>query len=375
MSRRKKKEDNTMLYIGGFVTACVVGYLVYNKYYKSESTTGASTSSKVDCVMNEWSAWSTCENGQRKRTRTVKTAAKGGGADCPSDTVQREECTPTNSGGGIDFTPSGSGGTSGQSIPIVNCSGAWGAWEPCTEDSKRTRRYTITQQPSGGGTSCPTTLVETVRDVVACPPPRRDCESTWSNWGECAFDSADNKRYKSRTATITQQPQGGGRECPSLTQREECKAQVVGTFIGGGKMQGPYVDLKVVAIGKSRLKPTDEQYNRARMDQNIGKTIRMWYDPTTKSIVGLGYQDTWVVPSDFGALSIINLGGGFQTSPSFWELFSASGEYQQYKLLLRLIDVNTILNTSPVTIDYAYDAPGIFSNRLVTMTLNVTKGE
>lgn len=38
----------------------------------------------IDCVVSEWSAWSSCVDGFQTRTRTVITPAENGGATCPS---------------------------------------------------------------------------------------------------------------------------------------------------------------------------------------------------------------------------------------------------------------------------------------------------
>ena len=37
----------------------------------------------VNCVVSDWSAWSTCTNGTQTRTRTVITPASNGGTACP----------------------------------------------------------------------------------------------------------------------------------------------------------------------------------------------------------------------------------------------------------------------------------------------------
>ena len=47
---------------------------------------------KVDCVMNDWSAWGTCSNSNQIATRTIKTAASGGGTACGSLT-KTQTCT------------------------------------------------------------------------------------------------------------------------------------------------------------------------------------------------------------------------------------------------------------------------------------------
>lgn len=43
----------------------------------------------VDCVVSEWSEWSTCADGFETRTRTVITPASNGGVECPVLEEQR----------------------------------------------------------------------------------------------------------------------------------------------------------------------------------------------------------------------------------------------------------------------------------------------
>lgn len=47
----------------------------------------------VNCVVSEWSAWSTCQNGEQTRTRTVLVPAQEGGEPC-GDLTETRECTP-----------------------------------------------------------------------------------------------------------------------------------------------------------------------------------------------------------------------------------------------------------------------------------------
>lgn len=39
---------------------------------------------EIDCVVSEWSEWSTCTDGTKTRTRTILVPASGGGTACPS---------------------------------------------------------------------------------------------------------------------------------------------------------------------------------------------------------------------------------------------------------------------------------------------------
>jgi hypothetical protein len=63
--------------------------LVQNAYLDSCTNT---VNDPVDCVVSDWSEYSSCENGTQSRTRTVITPAQNGGASCPVLTESRS-CT------------------------------------------------------------------------------------------------------------------------------------------------------------------------------------------------------------------------------------------------------------------------------------------
>jgi hypothetical protein len=87
--------------------------------------------SPVDCVVSDWSSWSTCANGSQTRTRTVVTPASNGGAACPvlSETRSCE--------------------------PVIDCVvSAWSDWSQCLNGTQ-TRTRTVITPASGGGTACP----------------------------------------------------------------------------------------------------------------------------------------------------------------------------------------------------------------------------
>jgi hypothetical protein len=98
----------------------------------------------VNCVVSEWSAWSTCVNGVQTRTRTVTQQPQNGGTPCPPLTETRECCNPVNC--------------------VVS---EWGPWTDCVGGVK-TRARTVTTPASCGGTACPP-LEETV-ECTSCNP-------------------------------------------------------------------------------------------------------------------------------------------------------------------------------------------------------------
>jgi hypothetical protein len=96
----------------------------------------------VDCVVSEWSEWSTCTNNQRSRTRTVITPSSKGGAACPT-LIEYDNC--------------------------VNCVvSEWSEWSACV-DGFRTQTRTVITPASGGGSACPSlTNTESCSTPVCC---------------------------------------------------------------------------------------------------------------------------------------------------------------------------------------------------------------
>jgi hypothetical protein len=57
-----------------------------------------------NCAVSTWSAWSSCSNGTRTRTRTITNPQMNGGTACPSLT-ETGSCTPSNGDGTPDIIP------------------------------------------------------------------------------------------------------------------------------------------------------------------------------------------------------------------------------------------------------------------------------
>ena len=99
-----------------------------------------------NCQVGAWSAWSSCSNGTRTRTRTVTNPSTNGGTTCPALT-ESQTCS--------------------------NCeTSAWSSWTACGCNGQKSRSRTITQQPTNGGSACPS-LAET----SSCTPPA-SCNTT-----------------------------------------------------------------------------------------------------------------------------------------------------------------------------------------------------
>lgn len=138
-------------------------------------TYSANPSPKVNCVMNDFGAWSACSvsacgtTGTQTRTRTERIPASGGGTACPASS-ETQTCS-----------------TAPCPTPR-NCSGIWSKWSPyetCEKASEYaaygtpgatlTRTYTVTRAANGGkDTDCgpggDVTKTESLQcGTVGCP--------------------------------------------------------------------------------------------------------------------------------------------------------------------------------------------------------------
>lgn len=157
------------------------------------------TGCPVDCVMTPWGAWSSCSNtcgsGTQRRTRTVATEPRNGGAQCgPREEVVgcndssgcRQDCQATVSRGG--------------------CSAGCGP-------GSRTMTVNVTQPPRNGGAACPNGVTSTTSFSEPCNNGdcRVDCQYSTSVGG-CSASCGPGQRYVQYN--ISRYPSNGGTACP-----------------------------------------------------------------------------------------------------------------------------------------------------------------
>ena len=95
----------------------------------------------------------------------------------------------------------------------------WSEWSQCELDStgkySKSRNRTIKTEPKNGGKECPSLNEKEICTSI-------DCEvNPWSEWSQCEPDST-GKYSKSRNRTIKTEPIYGGQACPSLNEKEIC---------------------------------------------------------------------------------------------------------------------------------------------------------
>jgi hypothetical protein len=159
----------------------------------------------IDCVVSDWSAWSTCTatcgGGVQTRTRTVITPAQNGGAACPVLTETRA----------CNENP----------CPIDCVVSDWSAWGTCTATcggGVQTRTRTVITPAQNGGAACPVLTESRTCNENPCPI---DCVvSDWSAWGECSVECGGGTQ--TRTRSIITSAQHGGTACPVLTETRAC---------------------------------------------------------------------------------------------------------------------------------------------------------
>lgn len=111
----------------------------------------------ADCVLSPWGDWSectrSCGGGERLRTRSVLSAASGGGAAC-GHTTEVQECNT-------------------QGCPVACEVGPWSSWSSCSRTcggGSRSRQRAVMVPPQNGGQSCPPLDESMTCNEAACGP-------------------------------------------------------------------------------------------------------------------------------------------------------------------------------------------------------------
>eukprot|EP01125_Pyxidicula_operculata_P004565 TRINITY_DN1717_c0_g4_i2.p1 TRINITY_DN1717_c0_g4~~TRINITY_DN1717_c0_g4_i2.p1 ORF type:complete len:1852 (-),score=391.75 TRINITY_DN1717_c0_g4_i2:144-5249(-) len=153
-----------------------------------------------DYVWGQWSGCnSLCGGGIRSRSPIINAPADIGGVDCPSP--QTETCNTF------------------PCLLVQDCIWSWGSWSSCSSNcggGSSTRSPVIVKASSGGGAPCP--APETVTcNTQTCD---QDCVFTWSEWTLCDKACGGGNQY--RFSTVTTQPIGNGSLCPSSQESRGC---------------------------------------------------------------------------------------------------------------------------------------------------------
>jgi len=184
---------------------------------------GGHNSCPVDCTVQLWAAWSSCDKpcggGNSTRLRQRKSQSAHGGTACPHLSEKRT-CNTKHCPAGCNFSD-------------------WGDWSSCpitcaAEDAGKGgtqhRKRNITHNPDPGGVPCP--LPEETREckVTHCP---QDCKlAEWDEWGGCDKSCDDgngplgvNPGYSWRTRHVLNQPEWGGLKCPPSAPQQKRSCQ------------------------------------------------------------------------------------------------------------------------------------------------------
>ncbi|XP_033116851.1 neurogenic locus notch homolog protein 1-like [Anneissia japonica] len=216
-----------------------------------------------DCEVTPWSEWSTCtqvcgHQGTRFRTRNVEKPSACGGAPCPGNFTEEEECNrKCDNNGTLDDKvekcrcPDGYNGQCCE-CKIQDCvMTPWSQWSTCTQvcgpHGTRFRTRNVDKSPVCGGAPCPGNFTEeegcnrkcdnngTLDDKVekcrcpggyngqCCECKIQGCVMTpWSQWSTCT-QVCGPQGTRFRTRNVDKSPVCGGAPCPgNFTEEEGC---------------------------------------------------------------------------------------------------------------------------------------------------------
>jgi len=108
---------------------------------------------------------------------------------------------------------------------LVDCKVSnWNEWSSCTAScggGKQTRSRTILVASSGGGKECPVLSETQDCNIGKCPI---DCKvGEWSAWSACDKECGGGTQF--RTRKILQEAANGGQQCPILKETRTCNSQ------------------------------------------------------------------------------------------------------------------------------------------------------
>lgn len=395
---------NTMLIIGAVVVIliiiAVVGMMMTKKDKEPETTgapsVGTGTTSTpvvtpptpvvtsptpVNCVVSNYGNFGACQdvNGvwKKVRTRTIITQPANGGTPCPTELSETEICQP-----------------------VACVQTPFGPYTSCDSTMKRQRVRTTVSQPQNGGAACgPLVEVDTqgcmsefnksicnyVSSKIGPGKVRTEpdtnlwinkgCEQLYTTPGQFPKDTVCTL-VKNYPNDVDYKRAGILLECPGFIIKQE-------GFIGAGSTSGSYFDItlnRFFAISGKEL----------RLNENIGKKIRIWYDSNNNPI-GWGVPETWVYPVQFDNAGIKADRLGQINFTSALELMDKEvGTGKRFKLLLWFVGSNPggipandprgavrwIVNNRPssVTLYYGADANTFLSSDGVEGSISFGSG-
>jgi len=216
---------------GSCPTTCGEGHRLRSRTIRTQGTYGGrpcpETEEKktcspdpcpVNCVVEPWSAWTACaltcaDNGgtpgRRERIRKIKVQPAYGGLQCPKDQKIVDDC---------DLAP----------CPVDCVVGEWNPWQPCDRtcgEGQQHRVRALTGEAKYGGAVCPDVRMsqnQSCKSSASCP---KDCLAfDWSDWGDCSLTCGHaGKQHRQRV--VNQNASDGGHPCGNVLESRSCGAE------------------------------------------------------------------------------------------------------------------------------------------------------
>ncbi|XP_054260593.1 thrombospondin type-1 domain-containing protein 7A-like [Macrosteles quadrilineatus] len=210
---------------------------------KPETQRDCTLPTQQDCVLTEWSSWTSCCDGTQHRTRSVLVAPHYGGQSCPQLSEWRSCEAEDNSIDGSGVEPGCAPHTEGVRLRVER----WGECRPSPhevwdgENSDRADNY-YKHWPQVGtqrreftclnvnGTTVPLSMCTKEKGETSLPPRERACilaqdcsVSEWGDWAvvqEGCVDATGNvwAEITERKREVLRLHEGQGQPCPHLIE-------------------------------------------------------------------------------------------------------------------------------------------------------------
>lgn len=166
----------------------------------------------VDCEWDDWTAWQkcavSCGSGWKRRTRVRKQYQKAGGHTCYGTEDGEEACSI-------------------EACPVDCVLNDWSQWSVCSAtcgSGRHVRKRPVLTHNTEGGKPCDQSNMIEYKACVASPCPIHCAWGEWAEWTMCTRSCAGGLSSRNRAENVS--AEFGGKLCSGSTEQEQvCNAE------------------------------------------------------------------------------------------------------------------------------------------------------